>query len=159
MGGANDGYGVETFIGTGIHETDKTKIYGACGYIFDLLAQTFPNAKYICITQPSNYNRLVSSISDDATAQTLGFENLAELQQMNDIQFSNYAMAQKEEAVRKSAWSYGWAIVDMFNDMPSMFSSANRGAYWNVDKLHLTVAGYNLVANALEKKIVELVVG
>lgn len=159
MGGANDGFGVETFIGTGIHETDKTKIYGACGYIFDLLAQTFPNAKFICITQPSNYNRLVSSITDDATAQTLGFENLAELQQMDDIQFSNYSMALKEEAVKNSAWAYGWEIIDMFNKMPSIFSSANRSTYWNSDKLHLTSAGYSLISQALDKKIVELVVG
>lgn len=159
MGGANDGFGVETWIGTGIHETDTNTIYGACNHIFNVLAKTFTKAKLICITQPSSYARSVSSISDDATAQTLGFENLAELQVMDDIQFSNYAMTQKEKAVYDTAWAYGWDIIDMFHDMPTIFNPSNRSAYWQSDKLHLTSAGYTLISNALDKKIVELVVG
>jgi len=159
MGGANDGYGVETWIGTGIHETSKETIYGACNHIFNVLAENFPNAKLICITQPAHYNLTVASISDDATAQTLGFENLAELQQFDDIQLSAYSMAQKENAVRNTANMYGWNIIDMFKDMPTIFNPSNRAAYWNSDKLHLSTGGYALIINALEKKIVELTVG
>lgn len=159
MGGANDGFGIETWIGTGIHETDTSLIYGACNHIFNVLATAFTKAKVICITQPSSFNREVSSIADDATAQTLGFENLAELQGMDDIQFSNYAMAQKEKAVYDTAWAYGWNIIDMFHDMPTIFNPANRSAYWNSDKLHLISDGYALITQALDKKIVEVVVG
>lgn len=159
MGGANDGYGVETWIGTGIHETSKETIYGACNHIFNVLAENFPNAKLICITQPAHYNLTVSSITDDATAQTLGFENLAELQQFDDIQLSAYSMAQKENAVRNTANMYGWNVIDMFKDMPTIFNPSNRSAYWNSDKLHLSTGGYALIINALDKKIVELVVG
>ena len=159
MGGTNDGFGIETWIGTGIHETDTELIYGACNHIFNVLAKTFTKAKVICITQPSHYHNTVSSITDDATAQILGFANLAELQVMDDIQFSNYSMAQKEKAVYNTAYAYGWHIVDMFHDMPTIFNPANRTAYWNTDKLHLISDGYALITKALDKKIVEVVVG
>lgn len=157
MGGANDGYGIETWIGTGIHETNKETIYGACNHIFNVLAKNFPNAKLICVTQPSHYNLTVSSITSDSVAQTLGFENLAELQQFDDIQLSAYSMDLKETAVRNTAEMYGWSIVDMFKNMPTVFNPTNRSAYWNSDKLHLSAGGYALVLNAIDAKIVELV--
>lgn len=159
MGGANDGFGVNTYIGTGTHETDKSLIYGACNYIFNQLMQTFTNAIFICITQPANYNRTVSSITSDATAQILGFDDLAELQVMDDYQFSNFSMAQKEKAVKDTAWVYGWDILDMFNEFPSMLNPSNRSVYWSTDKIHLTTAGYNIISKALDNKIVEIVVG
>lgn len=157
MGGANDGFGVDTWIGDGINETNKELIYGACNHIFNVLASAFTGAKVICITQPSSYSRQVSSITDNATAQSLGFDSLAQLQGMDDVQFSNYAMAQKEYAVRKTAWAYGWNIIDMFHDFPTIFNPSNRSAYWQSDKLHLTASGYSIITEALDKKIVEVV--
>jgi lysophospholipase L1-like esterase len=46
----------------------------------------------------------------------------------------------------------------MFNSFPTVFQSANRSTYWSSDKLHLTATGYQLIANAIDAKIVELVV-
>lgn len=158
MGGANDGFGISTWIGSGINETDKEKIYGACNHIFDVLAGAFTGAKLICITQPSNYSRVTSSVTDNATAQTLGFDSLAQLQAMNDTQFSNYAMAVKERAVKDTAWTYGWHVIDMFTDFPTIFNPANKSAYWQNDKLHLNTSGYKLICDELDKAIVKLVV-
>lgn len=159
MGGANDGFGVSTWIGSGINDTDTAHIYGACNSIFNDLLTAFPNAKMMCVLQPSNYNRETSSVDSDAGAQAVGFDSLAQLQAMTNIQFSNYAMAQKETAVQKTAWAYGLPIVDMFNSFPTVFQSTNRSTYWSSDKLHLTATGYQLITNAIDKKIVELVVG
>lgn len=157
MGGANDGFGIDTWIGDGINETNNELIYGACNHIFNVLAAAFTGAKVICITQPSSYSRQVSSITDNATAQSLGFDSLAQLQGMDDVQFSNYAMALKEYAVRETAWTYGWNIIDMFHDFPTIFNPSNRSAYWQNDKLHLTASGYAIITEALDKKIVEVV--
>lgn len=156
MGGGNDDPAVENWIGTGPHETDKTKIYGSLNHIFATLQSTFTGAKVICITQPSFYNLTVSSVTTDARAQELGFENLAELQVMDDVQFSNYGQGAKEEAVRTMAWRYGCEFVDMFHDFPTVNNPSNRSTYWQNDKLHLTTAGYNLVAKGIERKIVEV---
>lgn len=159
MGGANDGFGVNTWLGTGMHETATTTIYGACHHIFSTLLENFPKAKMICITQPPNYKREVSDVTDDATAQALGFDNLAELQVLSDVQYSNYSMAVKESIVREMAIAYGVPLVDMFHDFPSMFNPSNRSTYWSSDKLHLTEDGYSIISAAIDKKIVEIVAG
>lgn len=159
MGGANDGFGVSTWIGTGINDTDTAHIYGAANHIFNVMQKTFTGAKTICITQPSNYSREVSSISTDAAAQAVGFDSLAQLQVMDDVQFSNYAMAKKERAIKETAWSYGVPVLDMFTEFPTVFNPANRSTYWSSDKLHLTGTGYNLIKTALDKKLVKIVVG
>lgn len=156
MGGANDDAAVEGWIGTGPHETDKTKIYGSLNHIFSTLQATFTGAKVICISQPSFYSLTVSSITTDARAQEMGFDDLAESQVMDDVQYSNYCQGAKEKAVREMAWLYGCEFVDMFHDFPPVNNPTNRTTYWNSDKLHLTTAGYNLVANAIERKIVEV---
>lgn len=41
----------------------------------------------------------------------------------------------------------------MFNEFPAVNNPLNRSLYWQSDKLHLTKAGYDLVANAIDKKI------
>lgn len=156
MGGANDDAAVEGWIGTGPHETDKTKIYGSLNHIFSTLQATFTGAKVICISQPSFYSLEVSSITTDARAQEMGFDDLAESQVMDDVQYSNYCQGAKEKAVREMAWLYGCEFVDMFHDFPPVNNPTNRTTYWNSDKLHLTTAGYNLVANAIDRKIVEV---
>lgn len=156
MGGANDGNGIDSWIGTGIHETDKSTIYGSLNHIFSTLQETFTGATIICTTQPSFWSLTVSSVTTDAQAQELGFADLAELQGMNDVQYSNYCQCMKEKAVRDIAAAYSIPIVDMFHEFPPVNNPTNRTTYWQNDKLHLTSAGYNLISSAIDKKIVEL---
>lgn len=156
MGGANDGAGIEAWIGTGAHETANTTIYGSLNYIFNALTETFTKAKIFCVTQPANFATAISSLTTENYAKELGFDDLAEAQVMDDYQFSNYLHANKEAAVKDSAWRYGLEIVDMFHDFPPIENPSNRSAYWSSDKLHLTSAGYTLVANGIDKKILEV---
>jgi lysophospholipase L1-like esterase len=156
MAGANDGAGIDAWIGTGQHETANTTIYGSLNYIFDNLWKTFTASKIICVTQPANYATAVSSLSSDEDARNYGFDDLEEARGMDDYQYSNYLHANKEAAVRDIAWRYGLELVDMYHDFPSMMVPANRSTYWNSDELHLTTAGYNLVAKAIEKRIVSI---
>lgn len=159
MGGANDGFGLDTWVGRSIADTDTNHIYGACNHIFNKLLKTFTKAKMICITQPSSYSRTIPANVSDATAQVYGFANAAALNVLDDIQFSNYAMAVKEEAVKNTAWAYQIPVLDMFLEYPTVLNPDNRSAYWNSDKLHLNAAGYGLIRKALDKKIAEVVGG
>lgn len=155
MGGANDGES-DFRIGTGPNDTDNSKIYGALHHIFSIFQETFTAAKIICITQPTYYVASASGLSSDAEAQERGFDSLAQARTMDDPQFSTYLMGRKETAVREMAWRYQIPVVDMFHDFPPVNSPTNRTAYWQNDKLHLTTAGYNLVADAIDRKIVEV---
>lgn len=156
MGGANDPGGIAAY-GTGIHSTGKNVIYGATQYIFNTLLENFTKATIICITQPSSYNASIAPwITDDASAQRFGFDTAAEALAYDDVQFSNYMMANKEAIVKECAWYYGVPIVDMFHEFPSILNPANRSTYWNSDKLHLTTAGYKIVASGIDKKIVDI---
>ena len=159
MGGANDGAGINTYIGTGLSDTSTSHIYGACHSIFNLFAKTFTNAKIIVIAQPSNYNQSVSSFTTEAQATALGFASLADLQRLDDYQLSEYMMYNKEKAIMEVAKAYSFPLIDMFSNFPSMLNPANRTAYWQSDKIHVNTAGSQLIVNALEKKIVELTVG
>lgn len=156
MGGANDGSGIANWLGTGIHETDKSTIYGSLNHIFSVLQETFTKARIVCITQPSFYSLDVSDVATDSYAQEIGFDNLAEVQEMDDVQYSNYCQAMKEEAVRQCAWWYGLPLIDMFYEFPPVSNPTNRSTYWQNDKLHLTTAGYNIIASAIDKKIIEI---
>lgn len=155
MGGANDGFGLETWIGVqyGLADTDTGRIYGACNHIFNVLLEGFAAAKMICITQPSSYSRTIDTSISDATAQALGFEDAAAYLKMTNVQLSNYAMAIKEEAVRRTAVAYGVPVLDAFAEFPTVLNSANRAAYWQNDKLHLTGDGNRLLARMIQDKI------
>lgn len=155
MGGANDGES-DFRIGTGPNDTDNSKIYGALHHIFSSLQSTFTKAKIICILQPTNYIGTATNVSTDAQAQELGFDNLSQARSMDDMQFSTYLMSRKEGVVREMAWRYQIPLVDMFTGFPPVCNALNRSAYWQNDKLHLTTAGYNLVAEAIERKIVDV---
>lgn len=156
MGGANDGFGIDTWIGSGISDVDTNHIYGAMHSILNSFRSTFPKAKIITVLQPSSFNRTVSSITDDTTAQTMGFADLAALQVMDDYQFSNYAMFVKERAVEEVAKFYGTSIVDCCFDWYSVLNADHRATYWQVDMLHLSSAGYQDVTNRIKEKIVEI---
>lgn len=154
MGGTNDDAG---WIGKDIHDTDKNlDIYGALNYIFSNLLKTFTSAKIICITQPPAYAGLISGVATDARAQELGFTNMAALQNLTDVEFCNILHTSKENAVRDAAILYGIPMADVCYEFPTMLSAENRSTYWLSDKLHLTSAGYDIIASAIDKKIVNL---
>lgn len=157
MGGANDGFGPSTWIGSGITDTDTNHIYGAMHSILNDFRTTFPAAKIVTILQPAYFTRTVDSLaSDDETAQFFGFTDLAAMQVMDDYQISNYSMALKQNAVNEVAKFYNTEIVDCFSAWHSVFSSIDRSTYWQSDKLHLTSAGYQDITNRLKAKIVEI---
>lgn len=156
MGGANDGFGIETWIGTGIHDMDTNHIYGSMNHIFNVLLETFTSAKVICTTQPSSFNRTADTNITDESARVLGFSDASEYKKLTDVQLSNYAMALKENAIKEVAWSYGVPINDVFTEFPTMFNPSNRTKYWSGDKLHLTTSGYQLVVDSIYSKIKEL---
>lgn len=156
MGGANDGFGIETWIGKGINDTDTNHIYGSMHSILNSFRKTFPDVPIFVILQPSSYSRDVSSITDDETAQLLGFDSLAQLQKMDDYQYSNYAMFRKEKAVKEVAEFYGCHIVDCCFDFYNVMNAADRATYWSGDMLHMTGAGYQAVADKLEAKMLEV---
>ena len=156
MGGANDGFGIETWIGSGIADTNTEHIYGAMHSILNNFRKTFPKAKIITVLQPSSYSRTVNSVTDDSTAVVFGFADLATLQKMDDYQFSNYAMFRKEKAVEEVAKFYNTAIADCCFNWHSVLNADDRAIYWKSDKLHLSSAGYQDVTNRIKEKIVEI---
>jgi lysophospholipase L1-like esterase len=156
MGGANDGFGIETWIGSGIADTNTEHIYGAMHSILNSFRSTFPKAKIITVLQPSNYSRTVDSVTDDEAAAIFGFADLAALQTMDDYQFSNYSMFVKERAVEEVAKFYGCSIVDCCFDWYSVMNANDRAKYWNADKLHLSSAGYQDVTARIREKIIEI---
>ena len=79
MGGANDGFGLETWIGSGIADTNTEHIYGAMHSILNNFRKTFPKAKIITVLQPSSYSRTVDSVTDDETAAIFGFTGYGRL--------------------------------------------------------------------------------
>lgn len=156
MGGANDGFGIETWIGSGIADTNTEHIYGAMHSILNSFRQTFTKAKIITVLQPSSYSRTVDSVTEDEVAAIFGFTDLAALQVMDDYQFSNYAMFCKEKAVEEVAKFYNTAIVDCCFSWHSVLNADDRATYWNSDKLHLSSAGYQDVTNRIKEKVVEI---
>ena len=156
MGGANDGFGIETWIGSGIADTNTEHIYGAMHSILNSFRKTFPKAKIITVLQPSSYSRTVGSVTDDETAVVFGFSDLASLQKLDDYQFSNYAMFRKETAVEEVAKFYNTTIVDCCFNWHSVLNADDRATYWNSDKLHLSSAGYQDVTKRIKEKIVEI---
>lgn len=150
MGGANDGFGKDSWIGS--HTSmDTNYIYGACNYMFKKLHENFPNARIICILQPANYSD-VMNYSDDATAQTLGFKDLAELQTWDVYSFGQYKMETKERAVKECAERFGIHIVDCIFDWYSVVNPTQRTKYWNTDKIHLSGAGSSELAKKLDRE-------
>lgn len=156
MGGANDGFGINTWVGSGIADTDTEHIYGAMHSILNSFRSTFPKAKIIVVLQPSHYVRTVSGVEDDETAQIFGFADLEALQVMDDYQYSNYSMFVKERAVEEVAKFYSTSIVDCCFDWYSVLNAEDRETYWNADKLHLTSAGYQDVTKRIREKIIEI---
>lgn len=149
MGGANDGFGRDTWLGSRT-SMDTNYIYGACNYIFRKLHENFPNARIICILQPANYSDSMN-YTDDATAQTIGFKDLAEMQTWEVYSFGQYKMETKERAVKECAERFGIPIVDCIFDWYSVVNPTQRAKYWNADKIHLSGEGTAALAEKLER--------
>lgn len=154
MGGANDWSTVNSTVnrlGEGANETNKETLYGACNYIFRTLLDTFPNADIVVILQPVNYASAVPT--SEETATSVGFKNLAQVQEMTNAQYSSYLMMRKEVIVREMAERYGLPICDCCFEWynPNRVDEATK--YWQTDKLHLTAEGHQAVIDKLEKVV------
>ncbi len=157
MGGANDGFGKATWLGSPT-SMDPNYIYGACNYMFRRLHENFPNARIICILQPANYSDKME-YPDDATAQTLGFANLAEMQTWDIYSFGQYKMECKERAVKECAERFGIHIVDCIFDWYSVVNPTQRAKYWDADKIHLSGEGTRALAEKLDREGILAVFG
>lgn len=156
MGGTNDGPSTGV-IGTGINDTATTTIYGALHHIFYTLLKEFTKAKVVCIAQPAHHALSAAEVvTREAAAQALGFDSIEQAQLMDDVQFSSYCCNRTQNAVKQSALMYGVELIDMIREMPPISNPVNKSAYWAGDKLHLSAAGYQLVVDAIEKKLLDL---
>lgn len=155
MGGANDGFGKDTWLGSPTSK-DTNYIYGALNYMFGKLVEEFPNAEIIVILQPANYNYKVSSITNDEGAQTVGFDNLAELQNLTDYEYSQHAMTRKEKCVKEIAEKFGFHIIDCIFNWYNVVNPNHRALYWSTDKIHLTGLGSQKLSQKLDKKIIKV---
>lgn len=156
MGGVNDGPSTGV-IGTGINDTATTTIYGALHHIFYTLLKEFTKAKVICIAQPACYYLSASStVTTEAAAKALGFETVAQAQLLDTVQFSSYCCNRTQDAVKATALMYGVELIDLIREFPPISNPANKSAYWSSDTIHPSTAGYNLIGNAIEKKLLDL---
>lgn len=155
MGGANDGFGKDTWLGSPTSK-DTNYIYGSLNYMFSKLAENFPNAEIIVILQPANYNYKVSSITNDEGAKTVGFASLAELQALTDYEYSQHAMVRKEKCVKEITEKFGFHIVDCIFNWYNVVNPTHRKLYWNTDKIHLTALGSSELAKDVDKKIIKV---
>lgn len=155
MGGANDGYGLHTWIGSGRGDTDTTHIYGAMHSILNTVLENFTSAKMIVVLQPTNYKLSASTVAtyytdDNDLSENLGIATLDELATFSDAQITTYTMSLKENAIEDMANMYGVHIVDAFHKFPTVFNPNNRIKYWSSDYLHLSIDGYQLVTDMIE---------
>jgi lysophospholipase L1-like esterase len=156
MGGTNDPI-ANVALGTGINDTSTATVYGALNHIFNSLQKEFTKTTIIAVSQPANYALDVQEIViSDQRAINIGFDSMAQALAMDNVQFTAFTMARKEGAVIELAKQYGVNLIDMFHNMPSIFNPTNRSVYWRGDKLHLSETGYKLVADTIEKRIVDL---
>lgn len=162
MGGTNDG-SPSDILGTGITDTATTTIYGAMHHILYTLLKEFTNAKVICLTQPSNYAYTTGVILGRETeeeraraATKLGFDSVEQVQGFDDIQFSIHYNGRTQNVVREVTQFYGCELIDMFREMPPISNPANKSAYWSSDTIHPSTAGYNLIGDAIEAKMLGL---
>lgn len=152
MGGANDAFSKSKWLGEyGTATMDTYYIYGALNSIFNDFLTGFPNAKVIVITQPGYFNQTIDSTVTDEIAQLWGFKDSAAYQSMTHVQFANYGMDKKQEAVREMAKVYHLHVVDANRAFPNVFYEKNQTTYWTPDKLHLTGEGYQFVADMLDE--------
>lgn len=75
MGGANDGFGISTFIGTGINDDDTGHIYGATNHLLKKFQSTFDCPVFVILQPVFPSNSTANQGVDDATAKLWGFDS------------------------------------------------------------------------------------
>ena len=148
MGGANDGFGKDTWLGSRT-SMDTNYIYGACNYMFRKLRENFPNAQIICILQPANFSGNMDHTEEEA--QIMGFASLAELQAWDIYSYGQYKTETKERVVKECAERFGIHIVDCIFDWYSVVNPTHRSTYWSSDAIHLSGAGTAALAEKLDR--------
>lgn len=159
MGGANDWNTVNSEVdrlGKGANETNKETLYGALNYIFSTCLSKCTNADIVVTLQPTNY--ATSIPISEKEVQNVGFDTLAQAQEMSDAQYSVYLMTRKERIVREMAERYGIPINDCCFNWYNPCNETYAKMYWQSDKLHLTDDGNKQLFNVdLERVVNNLV--
>lgn len=151
MGGANDGIGSSTWLGSGINDLNTNHIYGAMHSILNDFRTTFDCPIFV-ILQPTFPNGDTSNqIDDDETAILWGFDNAEQCKSFDSDRWCQYKMYKKQTIVKQMAEYYNCNIVDcFFNYDISIFSPTDRAKYWRSDG-HPTPKGYQHITDNLEK--------
>ena len=154
MGGANDGFGKTTWLGSGINDRDNLHIYGAMHTILGTFRKTF-NCPVFVILQPTFPNGSLPTDITEENAKIWGFDSVEQCQSFDADMWCQYAMTLKQNVVLDVAKYYGCKIVDCFFDHDiSIWNSVERGKYWNADG-HPSAAGYEKIVDRLKEKMVE----
>lgn len=155
MGGANDGFGSTTWLGTGTNDKDTNHIYGAMHSILKAFRNTFDCPIFV-ILQPYFPNGITPDAeADDETAKTLGFESAEQMLTFDADEYAAYSMQKKQRIVKEMAEFYNCHIVDCCFEWHSIFNASDRAKYWSGDG-HPTGKGYQAIADDLEAKMIEV---
>lgn len=153
MGGANDGFGKQNWLGSGINDKNTNHIYGALHSIYRKFRDTF-DCPIFTILQPYFPNG--STPSGDITEETaiaLGFESVEQCLTFDSKEYCAYSMNKKQTVVKEMANFYNSQVVDCCFDWHSIFR-ASDSKYWSSDG-HPTALGYQEIANDLEQAMLE----
>lgn len=154
MGGANDGFGSTTWLGSGTNDKDTNHIYGAMHSILKAFRNTFDCPIFV-ILQPYFPNGATPDASaSEETAVLLGFDSVEQMLTFDATEYAAYSMQKKQKVVKEMAEFYNCHIVDCCFAWESIFRSSDRSTYWGSDG-HPTAAGYQNIANDLEAKMLE----
>lgn len=150
MGGANDGFGKDSWLGSGTNDKDTSHIYGALHNIFKTFHNTFDCPIFV-ILQPYFPNG--SAPSEDVTDETAllwGFESAEQALTFDTHEWCAYSMQKKQAVVKEMAEYYNCIITDCCFNWHSIFDATDLATYWSRDG-HPTATGYQEIANDLEK--------
>lgn len=155
MGGANDGFGTSTWLGSGINDKDTGHIYGAMHSILKAFRTSFDCPIFV-ILQPCFPNGATPDTSaSDTIANLLGFDSAEQMLSFDADEYAAYAMGRKQRVVKAVAEFYNCHVIDCCFDWLSIFRPSQRAAYWNADG-HPKAAGYQKIAQALEARLLEV---
>lgn len=152
MGGANDGFGGTTWLGTGANDKDTDHIYGAMHSILKAFRNTFDCPIFVILQPYFPNGRTPDATATEDTAKTLGFDSVAQMLTFDADEYAAYSMQKKQKIVREMAEFYNCHIVDCCFEWHSIFHPSERTKYWGSGG-HPTAAGYQEIANDLESKM------
>ena len=154
MGGANDGFGKTSWLGSGTNDKNTNHIYGALHSIYRDFRDTF-DCPIFTILQPyfPNGNTPSEDITDEM-AIILGFESAEQCLTFDSKEYCAYSMQKKQSIVKEMANFYNSHVVDCCFDWHSIFRASDLSKYWSSDG-HPTALGYQEIANDLENAMLE----